>query len=73
VEDHLTYDARRSLLLARQEARSLNHHMVGTAHLLLGLVRMVAEGSTATGVEALRSLLRGTSEDAIRVNVTRLA
>jgi Clp amino terminal domain, pathogenicity island component len=44
--------------------------VVGTEHLVLALVRMVAEGSTAPGVEALRSLLRRTSEGAIRMNVT---
>jgi ATP-dependent Clp protease ATP-binding subunit ClpA len=70
VEEHLTDDARRALQLAREEAQGLNHYWLGTEHLLLGLVRMVAEGSTAPGVEALRRLLRHTNEETIRARVT---
>jgi hypothetical protein len=70
VEVHLTNDASRALQLARDEARHLNHHWLGTEHLLLGLVKMVAEGSTAPGVVALRRLLRRAGEDTIRGKVT---
>jgi hypothetical protein len=70
VEEHLTDGARRALQLAREEAQDLNHYSVGTEHLLLGLVRMVAEGSTAPGVEALRRVLRNTSEATIREKVS---
>ena len=31
--------ARRVIVLAQDEARKLNHHFIGTEHLLLGLVR----------------------------------
>jgi ATP-dependent Clp protease ATP-binding subunit ClpC len=35
----LTRDARNVLLLAADEARALKHTMVGTEHILLGLLR----------------------------------
>ena len=70
MDERLSDDAHRALQLAREEARDLNHHWLGTEHLLLGLVRMITESSTAPGVEALCGLLRRTSEDAIRVKVT---
>jgi hypothetical protein len=70
VEEHLTDDARRALRLAREEAQGMNHYWLGTEHLLLGLVRMVAEDNTAPGVEALRRLLRHTNEETIRARVT---
>lgn len=34
-----TEEARRALALAQEEAQRLNHHSIGTEHLLLGLVR----------------------------------
>jgi ClpA/ClpB-like protein len=70
VDEHLADDARRALQLAREEARDLNHYSVGTEHLLLGLLRMVAEGSTAPGVVALRRLLPRTGADTIRGKAT---
>jgi len=37
--NHFTPRARRSLLLAEQEAKRFNHRFIGTDHLLLGLIR----------------------------------
>ncbi|HEX5504982.1 MAG TPA: Clp protease N-terminal domain-containing protein [Thermomicrobiales bacterium] len=58
--------SRRALDLAHDEARRLNHHSIGTEHLLLGLIR---EGSgIAAGV--LESL--GVSLDRARTQVLRV-
>ena len=59
-EDALTASARVVLDFAKAEARALNHHYVGTEHILLGLSRE-ADGpagrvlSTRVGLEALRT------------------
>jgi ATP-dependent Clp protease ATP-binding subunit ClpA len=73
VEDHLTDDARRALELAREEAQSLNHRAVGTEHLLLGLVQMVAAGSVSAGVDGLRCLLARRKENSFREKLLELA
>ena len=59
VDHRMVDDARRALRLAREEARTLGHRELDAGHLLLGPARMLEEGSTARGVEALRRLLRG--------------
>ena len=50
--ERFTDRARRVIVLAQEEARSLQHNYIGTEHLLLGLIR---EGE---GVAARRSLPR---------------
>ena len=52
VFERFTDRARKSLTLAQEEARLLNHSFIGTEHLLLGLIR---EGD-GVGAQALRSL-----------------
>ena len=50
--ERFTDRARRVVVLAREEARMLNHSYVGTEHLLLGLVHE-GEGVAARALEAL--------------------
>jgi hypothetical protein len=59
-------DARRVIVLAQEEARSLAHNYVGTEHLLLGLLR-VEEGAAA---DVLRTL--GVSHEAARAQVVAI-
>ncbi|MEU8664859.1 Clp protease N-terminal domain-containing protein, partial [Actinoplanes philippinensis] len=53
--ERFTDRARRVVVLAQEEARMLDHHHIGTEHLLLGLARE-GEGVTALGLspEAIR-------------------
>ena len=59
--DRFTDQARRVVVLAQEEARLLNHHYIGTEHLLLGLISegegVAAQALTALGVtlEAARA------------------
>jgi len=46
--DKFTARARKVILLAREEATRLHHDMVGTEHILLGLVREGDGGRRAT-------------------------
>ncbi len=57
--------ARRVVVLAQKEARTLNHNYIGTEHILLGLIR---EGGVAA--KALESL--GISLDAVRQQVEEI-
>jgi ATP-dependent Clp protease ATP-binding subunit ClpA len=50
--ERFTNQARRVVVLAQEESRSLNHNYIGTEHLVLGLLR---EGR-GTGAKALESL-----------------
>jgi len=50
--ERFTNQARRVVVLAQEESRSLNHNYIGTEHLVLGLLR---EGR-GTGARALESL-----------------
>ena len=47
-----TERAQRVLVLAQEEARSLNHNFIGTEHLLLGLIRE-GEGIASKVLESL--------------------
>jgi ATP-dependent Clp protease ATP-binding subunit ClpC len=58
-----TERAQRAIILAQEEARRLNHNVVGTEHLLLGLIRE-GEGVAA---KVLRSM--GVSLDKVRAEV----
>ncbi|MFJ3792537.1 Clp protease N-terminal domain-containing protein [Kitasatospora sp. NPDC090091] len=60
VVELLSNSARRTVVLAQEEARLLDHHYIGTEHVLLGLIR---DGESVAG-RALGSL--GISLDAVR-------
>ena len=62
----LTPRAKKVVELAVDEARRLNHHDVGTEHLLLGLVRE-GEGAAAGVLESL-----GVSLDQVRAHVVHV-
>jgi ATP-dependent Clp protease ATP-binding subunit ClpA len=61
----LTPRAKKVIELAVDEARRLNHHYIGTEHLLLGLVRE-GEGIAAGALESL-----GVSLERVRAETTR--
>jgi ATP-dependent Clp protease ATP-binding subunit ClpC len=61
-----TNRARRVLLLAQEEARTLSHNYIGTEHMLLGLIN---EGN-GVGAKALESL--GLSLDTVRQQVQEI-
>jgi len=50
--ERFTDRARRAIVLAQQEARALDHHYVGTEHILLGLIHE-GEGVAARALAAL--------------------
>ncbi|GAA1511976.1 ATP-dependent Clp protease ATP-binding subunit [Dactylosporangium maewongense] len=50
--ERFTDRAKRAVVLAQEEARVLNHHAIGTEHLLLGLIQE-GDGVAARSVEAL--------------------
>src|SRR5205823_1806598 len=62
----LTPRAKRVIELAVDEARRLNHHYIGTEHLLLGLVRE-GEGIAAGVLESL-----GVSLEKVRAQVIEI-
>jgi ATP-dependent Clp protease ATP-binding subunit ClpA len=64
--ERLTDRARRVAELAQEEARTLNHHYVGTEHLLLGLIHE-GEGVAAQVLESL-----GISMGAVRPRVEEI-
>jgi excisionase family DNA binding protein len=66
VELGLTLGAKRVVELAVIEARSLNHHFVGTEHLLLGLMRE-SEGSAALVLSSLGLQLAQVRTETLRV------
>jgi ATP-dependent Clp protease ATP-binding subunit ClpC len=57
--------ARRAILIAHDEAQQMRVHLIGTEHLLLGLIRL-GEG---TAIELLRSL--GTDLEGLRADLRR--
>ena len=61
--ERFTDRARRVIVLAQEEARSLQHNYIGTEHLLLGLIR---EGE---GVAAKALAAKGVELDATRKQV----
>jgi ATP-dependent Clp protease ATP-binding subunit ClpC len=67
VFERFTDRARRSIVLAQEEARLLNHNYLGTEHLLLGLIHQ-GDGVAAKTVESLGITLadaRGQVEEII--------
>lgn len=61
--ERFTDRARRVVVLAQDEARSLNHNYIGTEHLLLGLITE-GEGVAAKALESL-----DINKDAVRAAV----
>jgi ATP-dependent Clp protease ATP-binding subunit ClpC len=68
VFDRFTDQARRVVVLAQEEARLLNHHHIGTEHLLLGLLSLPDEGE-GEGVAALALTALGATLEAARAQV----
>jgi ATP-dependent Clp protease ATP-binding subunit ClpC len=66
VFERFTDRARRVVVLAQEESRSLNHAYIGTEHLLLGLVHE-GEGVAAKALEAL-----GISLESVRAEVEEI-
>jgi ATP-dependent Clp protease ATP-binding subunit ClpC len=64
--ERFTDRARRVVVLAQQEARSLDHNYIGTEHILLGLLHE-GEGVAAKALESL-----GISLDAVRQQVEEI-
>ncbi|WP_104176220.1 ATP-dependent Clp protease ATP-binding subunit, partial [Arthrobacter sp. Y81] len=59
--ERFTDRARRAVVLAQEEARTLNHNYIGTEHILLGLIHE-GEGVAAKALEALGISLDGVRE-----------
>ena len=64
--ERFTDRARRVVVLAQEEARTLNHNYIGTEHILLGLTRE-GEGVAAKALESL-----GISQEAVRRQVEEI-
>ena len=64
--ERFTDRARRVVVLAQDEARSLNHNYIGTEHLLLGLIHE-GEGVAAKALESMDISL-----DAVRTHVVEI-
>ena len=64
--ERFTEPARRSVVLAQEEARRLRHNYLGTEHLLLGVLGVAG----AAGARALEQL--GLGSEMVRADVTRI-
>lgn len=64
--ERFTDRARRVVVLAQEEARSLNHNYIGTEHILLGLLNE-GEGIAAKALESL-----GIGLDSVRDEVVKI-
>src|SRR5512133_3252449 len=64
--ERFTDRARRGVVLAQEEARTLNHNYIGTEHILLGLIHE-GEGVAAKALESL-----GISLEAVRQQVEEI-
>jgi ATP-dependent Clp protease ATP-binding subunit ClpC len=58
--------ARRVVIIANDEARKLNHHYIGTEHILLGL-RGESEGVAARALESLGISLEGVRQQVVEI------
>jgi hypothetical protein len=67
VYERFTDRARRAVILAQEEARLLHHDLIGTEHVLLGLIRE-GEGMAATALEAIGISLQA-ARDQVRDEV----
>jgi len=64
--ERFTDRARRVVVLAQDEARSLEHNYIGTEHILLGLIRE-GEGVAAKALEMANISLEGVREQVIEI------
>ena len=64
--ERFTERARQVVVLAQEEARTLQHNYVGTEHILLGLLRE-EEGIAARALEALEITVGRVREEVIRI------
>src|SRR5580700_2497451 len=64
--ERFTDRARRVVVLAQEEARTLNHNYIGTEHILLGLIRE-GDGVAAKALESL-----GISQEVVRQQVEEI-
>jgi Clp amino terminal domain, pathogenicity island component len=70
--ERFTDQARRVVVLAQEQARTLNHNYIGTEHLLLGLLRegdgvaAKALGSLGISLEAVRAQVQATVGQGLR-------
>nr|NLD40595.1 ATP-dependent Clp protease ATP-binding subunit [Actinomycetales bacterium] len=64
--ERFTDRARRVVVLAQEEARTLNHNYIGTEHILLGLIHE-GEGVAAKALESM-----GVSQEAVRAQVVEI-
>ncbi|MHB8189591.1 MAG: ATP-dependent Clp protease ATP-binding subunit [Ferrimicrobium sp.] len=65
--ERFTDRARRVLVLAQEEAKTLNHNYIGTEHILLGLIHE-GEGIAAKSLEALGVSLDGVREEVVKLS-----
>ena len=64
--ERFTDRARRVVVLAQEEARTLNHNYIGTEHILLGLIQE-SEGVAAQALEALNINLANVREEVVKI------
>ena len=64
--ERFTERARQVVVLAQEEARMLQHHYIGTEHILLGLLRE-EEGLAARVLESLAVTLDGVRDQVMRI------
>ena len=64
--ERFTDRARRVVVLAQEEARSLNHNYIGTEHILLGLLNE-GEGIAAKALESLGIGLDSVREEVVKI------
>ena len=64
--ERFTDRARRVVVLAQDEARSLEHNYIGTEHILLGLIRE-GEGVAAKALEMANISLKGVRDQVIEI------
>jgi ATP-dependent Clp protease ATP-binding subunit ClpC len=66
VFERFTERARRVVVLAQEEARTLRHHYIGTEHILLGLLRE-EEGTAARVLESLEITVERARDQVVRI------
>jgi hypothetical protein len=66
MPNKLTQHAQETMVLAQEEAASLNHHYVGTEHILLALL----QGDSGSCVELLRTM--GLEATAVRAEIEKI-
>ena len=69
--ERFTDRARRVVVLAQDEARSLEHNYIGTEHILLGLIRE-GEGVAAKALEMANISLEGVRNQVIELSLIHI-